>query len=275
MINSRLAVCCLWIVLSMIAPTLSHAASNSDADEMEPWSSQCAVSDSLDYLVDHSDSELIRAFEEWVHSHKTLIVQYGMPIWDNLDVYKFIQFRYLMSDCFRLQVGELADSTLQTSLAMLDQTYQIKDRIDSVFAVPRNQRAWTEIEQACPSLMLSGRNFLDSNGSDEYTATISFNFGSQLVAEVSASGDSSVRNDFLNSFIDLYVIGTSPPTCYGETFQRAKSQRVIQLVRFGRKAIHAAVPILDHEGKGIGEAVLIMINSEPKVLPKAENPDNR
>ncbi|MGB5107802.1 MAG: hypothetical protein WBP29_01780 [Candidatus Zixiibacteriota bacterium] len=255
----------------MIVPTLCLAVSSSGADEMEPWLTQCVTPDSLDCFVDHSDVKLIRAFEEWVQTHKTLIVQYGLPIWENPDAYRFIQFRYLMSDCFRLQVGELADSTLQTRLAMLDQTYLIKDQIDSVFAVPRNLLAWTEIEQACPSLMLSGRNFLDSNRSDEYTATISFNFGSQLVAEVSASGDSSVRDDFLSSFIDLYVIGMSPPICYRETFQRAKIQRVIQLVRFGRKAIHAAVPILDHEGRGIGEAVLIMINREPKLLPKAEN----
>ena|GEM_PF-3871062 len=268
MISSRLAACCLWIVLSMIAPTVCPAASNSDADEMEPWSSQCVVPDSLDYLIDRSDSELIREFEKWVQTHRKLIVQYGLPIWENPDAYRFIQFRYLMSDCFRLQVGEFADSALQTRQAMLDQSYNIKDRIDSVFAVPRNLQAWTEIEQACPTLMLSSRNFLDSNSSEKFTATISFNFGSQLVAEVSASGESSVRNDFLNSFIDLYVIGTSLPNCSEGTFQRAKLQRVLQLVRFGRKAIHAAVPILDHEGKGIGEAVLIMIRRESQIAPE-------
>ena len=138
MINSRLAACYLWIVLLLIAPTLSHAASNSDANEMEPWSSLCVVPDSLDYLIDRSDSELIREFVKWVQTHRKSIVQYGLPIWENPDAYRFIQFRYLMSDCFRLQIGGFADSTLQTRLLMFVQPYFIKNQIVTLFALTRN-----------------------------------------------------------------------------------------------------------------------------------------
>ncbi len=75
MTKSRLVACYLLIVLSMIASILYPVALSYGADDKD-FSSQTVIPDSLVHFVDQTDAELIWAFEEWVQSHKALIVQY-------------------------------------------------------------------------------------------------------------------------------------------------------------------------------------------------------
>lgn len=251
MSSISIRVCCLTVALLAFStePGAHHTGANGATSQ---FSTLTINIDSLDYYVNESEATLIRAFKHWAYVERNLLRHYATIYIDNAEIYRYLHYRMMSSDCMHIQIGGVADSILHGELEESVTRQVLAHKADSIFAIPDYARAWEELSIVCPYVMESARKLLDSIVAEPYTLAISFCPAFLYGGGVTPSGDSRQAHLVLAGYEELYLQADQRQKWTG-TKELAITNRVVQLFRCGQAELLCVSPIADRHGNVMGD----------------------